>query len=127
MNKFIKKSIFVLMSALTIGSAVCPAMAADTTNESLPAVAKNSPVISPMTTSLTLTTTSSVSSIIVRWNAVTGASKYVVTCGSTTQTKTAFSATFTGLQTKTTYQISVKAYNSAGNVIASTSTTATTT
>lgn len=130
MSKKLKISAIVLTGTLAIGNVALPAMAANTTTNTPAVVTENDVEIQPRTALISLNTSSGATSIKVFWTRPKEAVKYIVTCGDQTQTlnttSTAPYTNFSGLSRKTTYTISVRAYNSSGSIVASGSTTETT-
>ncbi|MDO5785025.1 MAG: fibronectin type III domain-containing protein [Eubacteriales bacterium] len=130
MNKIFKKSVAALMGTLMIGSVALPAMAVEKADEDSNVVIQRENEITPQTANISLNTFSTSSSIKVAWVRPNGAVRYVVTCGSQSQplnsSESNPSVIFTGLSSKTSYSITVKAYNSSGTIIAAGFTTAST-
>ena len=62
-----------------------------------------------------VTATASGNTVTVTWGAITGAKDYTVKCGSSTQTVTTTSASFSGLTYSTSYNVSVVANPSDAN------------
>lgn len=131
MLKKIRKSAIVLASVIAIGSTMLPAQAVYETEQPTATILNEESGIMPLTADIpSLSTSCYASSITIYWIRPSGAVKYVVTCGSKSQTLNTTDArpnvNFAGLSRKTQYSIKVKAYNSSGTLIAMGSTTAAT-